>query len=524
MKNIDNNFNEDELLEEAMRNQFNETKNTTLRLPKIVEDYADSAIEVSRNNRVPAILSAYSLLGQICKEMVFMPKGRGTEDVRVHIIWLQTSGSGKSEMYNFTGRVAEFVFRMLNDKYRDNVEAESAGERHNRFSIHAVKSTTDAALVGKMKMEDVTITDDDGNTTYEQVPKQLYGGLEGDGLCVYDEFEYSGVFKPTQHKQEVVMYLNTLMNSLAGKNYLITKQLAEGGEMYCDSRRSIYATSYIPKTLTTVIAETGLLQRCLIYIREVPVSEQNAIREMLSYEYGKINDTQTPINNFGNAFVEIYDCLKEQYDSVPLKITDNMTEEDIEEAEVIRKKQIITFTEGANDTINHETIKFQNFVQDTRPAVNEIANNFITRMQVTMTKIAMLSCIAEAPKLPKKDRFKLTSKHVLQASHVTQQCYKSLVLWLDSALRADRLSSANKQKLDVFTKEYKKLVENRKSINIEGQTGEWINKSVLLETVRLVTNASPATVYRNYKSNKEYFDEIRHNKSRFVSIKRRGIK
>ena len=29
MNNIDNNFNEDELLEEAMRNQFNETINTT---------------------------------------------------------------------------------------------------------------------------------------------------------------------------------------------------------------------------------------------------------------------------------------------------------------------------------------------------------------------------------------------------------------------------------------------------------------------------------------------------------------
>jgi hypothetical protein len=524
MKNIDNNFNEDELLEEAMRNQFNETINTTLRLPKIVEEYADSAIEVSRNNRVPAILSAYSLLGQICKEMVYVPKGRGTEDVRVHIIWLQTSGSGKSEMYNFTGRIAQYVFDIINGRHRDNVEAETAGERHNRFSIHAVKSTTDAALIGKMKMEDVTITDDDGNTTYEQVPKQLFGGLEGDGLCVYDEFEYSGVFKPTQHKQEVVMYLNTLMNTLAGQNYRITKQLAEGGEMYCDSRRSIYATSYIPKTLTSVIAETGLLQRCLIYIREVPISEQNAVRETLSNDYGRIIDTQTPINKFGDAFVEIYECLKEQYDSVPLEIKDGMTEEQIREAEVIRRKKVITFSKGVNDTITNETIKFQNFVHDSRPAVIEIANNFITRMQVSMVRLAVLSCIAEAPKLPKKDRFKLTSKHVLQASHVTQQCYKSLVLWLDSALRAERLSSAKKQKLDVFTKEYKKLVENGKSIQIEGQTGEWINKSVLLETVRLVTNASPATVYRNYKSNKEYFEEIRHNKNRFVNIKRRGIK
>jgi hypothetical protein len=519
MENINNNFNEDELLEEAMRSQFNETKNTKLSLPKIIEDYADSAIEVSRNNRVPAILSAYSLLGQICKEMVYIPKGRGTEDTRVHVIWLQTSGSGKTEMYNFTGRVGQYVFDILNERYRDNVEAESSGERHNRFSIHGVKSTTDAALVGKMIIEDVTVTDDDGNTTYEKIPKQLFGGLEGDGLCVYDEFEYSGVFKPTQHKQEVVMYLNTFMNTLAGENYRITRQLAEGGEMYCDSRRSLYATSYIPKTLTTVIAETGLLQRCLIYIREVPIEEQNQIREKLSHDYGNIIDTQTPINNFGNAFVEIYETLKERYDDEPLIINDNMTEQQIKEAEVIRRKKIVTFSKGVNDTIINETIKFQNFVHNSRPAVIEIANNFITRMQVSMVRLAVLSCIAEAPKLPVKDRFKLTNKHVLQASHVTQQCYKSLVLWLDSALRAERLSSAKKQKLDVFKNEYQRLVDNKKSTQIEGQTGEWVNKSVLLETVRIASNKSPATIYRNYKSNAEFYEEVKHNKSRFVKIK-----
>ncbi len=520
MKNIDNNFNEDELLEEAMRSQFDETRDTKLGLPKIVEDYANSAGEVSRNNRVPAILSAYSLLGQICKEMIYIPKGRGTEDTRLHVIWLQTSGTGKTEMFNFTGRVTQYVFDALNERYRDNVEAETGGGRHNRFSIHAVKSTTDSALVGKMIIEDVTVTDDDGNTTYEKIPKQLFGGLEGDGLCVYDEFEYSGVFKQSQHKQEVVMYLNTLMNTLAGENYRITRQLAEGGEMYCDSRRSIYATSYIPKTLTQVIAETGLLQRCLIYIREVPISEQNEIRRMLSYDYGTISDTQTPINKFGDAFIEIYETLKQRYDAEPLLINDNMTESQLKEAEVIRKKNIVTFGKGVDDTINNETNKFEDFVHDSRPAVLEIANNFITRMQVSMVRLAVLSCIAEAPRLPEKDRFILTTKHVLQASHVSQQCYKSLVLWLDTALRGERLTSAKKQKLDVFKNEYLKLVDDKKSVKIDGQTGEWVNKSVLLLIVGKTAKMSPATIYRNYKSNAEFYEEVKHNKTRYVKIKR----
>ncbi len=36
-----------------------------------------------------------------------------------------------------------------------------------------------------------------------------------------------------------------------------------------------------------------------------------------------------PLINFGNAFVEIYETLKERYDDEPLIINDNMTEQQI---------------------------------------------------------------------------------------------------------------------------------------------------------------------------------------------------
>ena len=55
-----------------------------------------------------------------------------------------------------------------------------------------------------MKQEEVIVDNGDGPVR-EYVDVQIKGALEGNGLIVYDEFEYSGVFKQSQHKENVVM-------------------------------------------------------------------------------------------------------------------------------------------------------------------------------------------------------------------------------------------------------------------------------------------------------------------------------
>ena len=54
---------------------------------------------------------------------------------------------------------------------------------------------------------------------------RIAGQLEGNGLAHWDEFEYSGIFKQSQHKENSIVYLNTLMNSLAGESWIISKAL-----------------------------------------------------------------------------------------------------------------------------------------------------------------------------------------------------------------------------------------------------------------------------------------------------------
>ena len=62
-------------------------------LPVIVREFQKSAVEVSHYNDIPAGISFFTILGQICKDFIIIPNGRNHEDTRVHFCWVQTSGT-----------------------------------------------------------------------------------------------------------------------------------------------------------------------------------------------------------------------------------------------------------------------------------------------------------------------------------------------------------------------------------------------------------------------------------------------
>ena len=457
-------------------------------LPNIVEKYINSAAEVSMYNEIPAALSFFVLLGQISKDMVAIPFGRRVDDTRIQLIWMQTSGTGKSEMYNFFGPISNYVFTTLKEKHGVD------------FDVFSVKDITDAALVGSFKTVKEAVEDENGQTRMIEVTEPIPGALEGDGLCCYDEFEYSGVFKPSMHKENVIMYMNTFMNSIHGQNWIITVKRKDGEILECRCQRSIFATTYIPKTMTSVIAETGIMQRSILYIREVPIELQNELRQRLALTYGKKIDRQAPIEQFGNAFVKIYDTLKKRFDEVD---GDSLS--------------TITFHESFSDAVVNETKKFEQFVQSSRPAVLELANNFITRMQGNMGKMAVLCCIAEAPTIRSKDkRFIATSKHVVQASHLIKQCYKSLVSWLDMSLKQEYSTLLDASNIKEFKKQYDKMVASGL-----GDTEGYVHKTILLENVRKQLKKGQATVYRHYKQllGEHRFDETKKGQAVYTKIK-----
>ena len=475
----------DRIYYESLSEEVPTKKNSIL--PNIVEKYINSAAEVSIYNEIPSALSFFVLLGQLCKDMVAIPFGRRVDDTRIQLIWMQTSGTGKSEMYNFFGPISNYVFEQLNEKHGTD------------FDVFNVKDITDAALVGSVTTVREPVEDENGQTRMMDIVEPIPGALEGDGLCCYDEFEYSGVFKPSMHKENVIMYMNTFMNSIHGQNWVITVKRKDGEVLECRCQRSIFATTYIPKTMTTVIAETGIMQRSILYIREVPIEIQNELREKLAASYGKRVNRKQPIEQFGKAFVKIYETLMTRYKEV---------EEDAEAT--------IVFHDSFSDAVVNETKKFEQFVQSSRPAVLELANNFITRMQGNMGKMAVLCCVAEAPTTKDKSkRFVATSQHVVQASHLIKQCYKSLVSWLDMSLKYEHkgLLEANSSK--DFIAEYNKMISNGL-----GDKDGYVHKTMLLENVRKHSKKGQATVYRHYKQllGEQRFAETKKGKAVYTKI------
>ena len=457
-------------------------------LPKVVEQYVKSAADVSKYNEIPAAIGFFVILGQLAKDMVAIPSGRRVDDTRIQFIWMQTSGTGKTEMYNFFGPVANETFRILNNKY--NVD----------YDVFSVDDTTDAALIGSMKIDKERVENDDGDMEWVEIPTQIDGGFEGSGLVAYDEFEYSGVFKQSQHKENVIMYLNKFMNTLHGENWIIRKKLRDGDIIECRCQRSIYATTYIPKTLTNVIAEKGVIQRTLIYIKEVPQEVQDELREKVLDEVGTIKPKDAPIKKFAQNFVIIYESLRKRFDESgkdPL--------------------QTITFGKGYNDALKNESIKMRNYVANSRPEVFEIAGNFITRLNQTMTRLAVLCCIAEAPNIKDKEkRFIVTERHVRQASSVIRQCYKSLVTWLDVALKVKATALHEKVNVNAFRMAYTKLLR-------EDDDG-WVNKALLLEKVRKDTKKGQATIYRQFKEISDMFDNKKIGIRAYVRMKNKEEK
>ena len=450
-------------------------------LPKVVEAYMRSASEVSLHNPVPSAMSFYVLLGQLCKDMVAIPHGRRIDDTRIQFLWMQTSGTGKSTLYDFFGPVSKLTFDLVNQKHG------------TQFDIFSVKDTTDAALVGSMGSEIQEEEDENGNMVRRQVAIQIDGALEGEGLAAYDEFEYSGVFKQSQHKENVVMYLMTLMNTLWGENWVITKKLKDGDTVLeCRCQRSVYATSYIPKALTSVIAEKGIMQRMLIFIWEVPQSIQDEIRTSVINEYGKVVDNKAPIERFAQGFAKVHETLKERYTDVgndPLKV--------------------MTFSNDFNNAVLREYESMRKYVESSRAEVMDIATNFLTRLNNHLVRISMLCAIAEAPSITDKSkRFQVNSRNVAQAGSLIRQCYKSLVSWLDTALRVERKGLQEKANVNIFKQVYDEL-------NKPDSDG-FVNKTILIGKVRSTTKKGESTIYKWFQKISDNFEEKRIAKKAYI--------
>ena len=465
-------YNEEEYMEafETNAGVFSEA------LPKVVRDFQSSAVEVSHYNDIPAGICFFNILGQVVKDFITIPNGRNHEDTRIHFCWVQTSGTGKSTMWNFVGPVAEKTFGMINSANNHPPFVRNNLPMNRIFNTFGVTDYTDSVLIGGYDKEQ----NEEGEIEFERRP----GVLEGNGLAHWDEFEYSGIFKQSQHKENSIVYLNTLMNSLAGESWIISKALTSFGGMImeCFCERSVLAMTYPPNNLNDVMAEKGVLQRMLLYVWEVPEFIQHKMRLEQIDKAGTVEEVNQPIDKYANALYKIYELTRERFNQVggdPLKT--------------------MKYTQDFNQVLRLEYESMRMYLQNTRPDVAKIAGNFTTRLMKILYKMSVLCSVASAPSIKDKDQqFVVTGHNVRQAATIVRQCYMTLVDWLERSLRAKRKSIAENSLESVFMDIYNKMKKDDDG---------FVNKTTLLTEVRTKAKKSRAQVYRHFEVFRHKFEE-----------------
>ena len=218
------------------------------------------------------------------------------------------------------------------------------------------------------------------------------------------------------------------------------------------------------------------------------------MRRQLIADFGTIKPQEAPKLKYANALVKIYECVKERFDEVGGN-----------------SLNVIRVSQDANDALLRECILMEEYITHSRPEVFSAVETFINRILKHIQKLAVLCCIAEAPSIKDKSkRFIVTQKNVQQAAYLVRQCYKSLVSWLDEALRVERQVVSEQANIGVFKALYTKM----------DKKDGWVHKALLLQEVRKHTKKSQATVYNWWKKGiEEHFEENRIDKSAYVKLK-----
>lgn len=468
-------------------------------LPSIVNGFVKAATDVSHHNEIPAAMSFFVILGQLAKDFIAIPSGQNLDDTRIHFLQIQTSGTGKSTLYNFVGPVAKRTFEKINDlgsHVTNTPLAEETGEFEGakKFDTMSVIDYTDAGLVTQMAEVEIQEEDDDGNNRRRREIQRIPGLLEGSGLAHWDEFEYSGVFTTSEHKKSAIVYLNTLMNPLHGENWKITKKLKEGDVVKTLCERSVLAMTYPPKKLDEIMTQKGVLQRMVIYIWDVPEFIQDKMRRTQIRTAGIYKEVNQPIDRYVDALVKLYQSLHKRFQDVGRN-----------------PMMTVQYEEGFQEAYEFRYDQMMQFLERESPEVREVASNFTTRLLKMLLKLSVLNCIAESPQYQKdEDKFIVSSRHVTQAAFLIQNCYSRLTEWLGSALRVRRKEALANSKEP-------KLVACYGNMGEKDEEG-WVSKKLFFDAYIAQEKVSQVQAYRDYKKHANIFEEDKVGRSVFIRI------
>ena len=468
------------------------------RLPKLVETWTETFGQVSRHNEFPAILSYFTMLGQLMKDFVRIPYGFTIEDTRIHVCWIQTARSGKSVLNDFLNEIGNLTWEQIQLRY-DVV-----------FDTFDCVDFTDSALVSSY----VEIRNPDRGEEGEPdtIWNEVKGHIEGNGLLLFDEFESSGIFKKMSNKDSMVTFFQKMMNTLTTDGYLIRRVLT--GKPVATTRcdRSVWATSYFPEHLTETIAAKGVLQRMFLYVRDVPQDVLNQMRSELITAIGSIKRRTVPKTRFSQAFMTLYECARERHEELNSNFDERMEALPEHERFNCPAEEMMIWGDDVQVLVQMEYDNMIGFLSKVPNEVRKIVSLFETNSLIYITKLAVLCAITETPGRIDSEKWIVNERNVRQASWIVRQGYMSLVAWMLTALKVNRQSVAEVAGLADYINAYHYIDSSKK-------TNGWVTKADLRIVCEEQYNIPHAKFYRTWTKIAHVFDTKKEGKTVLVKLK-----
>tara|TARA_R110002167_G_scaffold238865_1_gene443992 strand:+ start:1443 stop:3212 length:1770 start_codon:yes stop_codon:yes gene_type:complete len=523
------------------------------RLPEVVLNFEKVATEYSRGNNVPAIVSFYSILGDLVKYFTIIPFAKTGQDTRIHCLWIQTARTGKSTLikYVFLPIIEKLKKELVNDKYSniDIMEINSytvaglAGSyRENKDYEVYEKNPERADLELEADLELLLNKRNDGDIDEVEYQKgrvralklserklqsdyQVNGPLEGDGWAVLDEFHNSGIFAAKKHNEDIISLFQTTMNSIINGGNIWRKKLNDkvGRRLSAlqdeqeltlelNSKKTYFMSTYPPKSLGNSIEDAGVIQRPLPFIRDVPEHELESVRSAITLSVGNydlLEDETGNAEHLADGILEIYKTVKDRFERVNKDM-----------------KKVIIWEQGTNIALESERNKMRDFIKHLPIEMRMTLKMFEMNLIEYIAKLATLNCMAMAPsitkgvktitktitneetgeeeeieeRVPETDedvgRFLLTPLHIRQGGNIVRTCFLALVEWMEVHMSKRRKTLKESPMGKLFQQAYKQAMES--ALPRQKMTGGFVAKNLVFDIAEKQAGQSRPTINRQF--------------------------
>jgi hypothetical protein len=363
----------------------------------LLKEYLSVFDRYCYNNPFVGVLTFLLVMGQLFKNKK-IPKGDGFFDLRVHVLLIQPSGSGKSEALNFVEQLCEKL----------------------KLKVFSSTDYTDAGLIGgvdpkpKSKKKNETLDESEQN----EEENNNDAALNVADILSMDEA--SVLFKDnTPFALHARVYLQKAMNYYESKSNHILRLLRDGKiDFY--PHASIWLTTVMPKEFDGIVS-SGFLQRMLINIEDEDIEKRksNAIEDINRidftnpYHHKGYSEHSSRIERLASKL----DQLKDYHDLTNLDVPES-------HRELIREicKEMFELI---------KTIPGQE-------KINKVAS-FGTRYMIQIYKVAYLLAMSRRSKV-------MLEKDVLFAAQIVGYCLKNLILYLEN--KAESTGNSREAKMN----------------------------------------------------------------------------